>query len=165
MRRLRAVTQHQYLSNRHTDLDGTYCNVVSLMISTDLVNREVTGFNKARMYLHLTSLTDLNYRIDLPGPDIRNILRTHPVSEAASTLQKFDQVSTSGCNGSAHKLITSMQLNRSIRHNKAFDGFEEHSIEFLPCVLDRSPQIISLLIISAQNVSFQRGPRDGFPWI
>ncbi|VDB96528.1 unnamed protein product [Peniophora sp. CBMAI 1063] len=57
---------------------------------------------------------DLNYRIDLPSADIRTILRTHPVHEASTTLQKFDQ------------------LKCSIRDSKAFDGFEEHPISFLP---------------------------------
>lgn len=37
-------------------------------------------------------LVDLNYRIDLPGADIRAVLRTNPVDEASITLQKFDQV-------------------------------------------------------------------------
>ncbi|KZV67706.1 DNase I-like protein [Peniophora sp. CONT] len=59
-------------------------------------------------------MVNLNYRIDLPSPDIRTILRTHPVHEASATLQKFDQ------------------LRCSIRDNKAFDGFEEHPISFLP---------------------------------
>ncbi|THH21414.1 hypothetical protein EW146_g123 [Bondarzewia mesenterica] len=57
---------------------------------------------------------DLNYRINLPDDDLRTLLATGSAVDSDSVLLPFDQ------------------LTYSIRTRRAFDGFTEHPIRFLP---------------------------------
>ncbi|KAI0305104.1 Endonuclease/exonuclease/phosphatase [Multifurca ochricompacta] len=59
-------------------------------------------------------LVDLNYRLNLPDTDIRHLLCLDPVFQGIPTLLQFDQ------------------LKGFIHYSKAFSGFEEYPISFLP---------------------------------
>ncbi|EKM78327.1 hypothetical protein AGABI1DRAFT_101055 [Agaricus bisporus var. burnettii JB137-S8] len=57
---------------------------------------------------------DLNYRVDVPDPDFRDLLKDNEWGDRLQTLIRYDQ------------------LKKSIISKKAFECFREHSITFLP---------------------------------
>jgi len=59
-------------------------------------------------------MKDLNYRLNLPDSDVRHILTSVPTTQGISALLQYDE------------------LKSSIRHAKAFAGFDENPITFLP---------------------------------
>ncbi|KAF8491842.1 DNase I-like protein, partial [Russula emetica] len=59
-------------------------------------------------------LVNLNYRLNLPDEDVRHLLCSIPTTQGIHALLQFDE------------------LKSSIRGSKAFTGFDEHPISFLP---------------------------------
>jgi hypothetical protein len=81
----------------------------------------------------LTAFIDLNYRIDLPDDEIRSLLLNEPEHNENSTLLVYDQVQCFRSGRFRFRIAQIvLQLRTAIRHRRAFAGFTEHHIEFLP---------------------------------
>lgn len=98
--------------------------------------REVTAFGISPWSFCANELPvkDLNYRLNLPDEDVRHLLCSTPTSQEIHALLQFDEVRA--CSTIAmdvhFEVILLPQLKNSIRHSKAFRGFDEHPITFLP---------------------------------
>lgn len=107
-------------------------------------------------------LGDLNYRLKLPDADIRHMLSSIPTTQGIHDLLQFDE------------------LKSSIRRSKAFAGFDEHPITFLPTYrfaanvptdakgydIKRKPAWTDrVLHKSSPFVSVNQRSYDAHPWI
>lgn len=78
-------------------------------------------------------VVDLNYRVDISDPDLRNILGDKDWHDRLQTLIHYDQVSVLAIIPWNPLLrYPFLQLKKSIVSRKAFDGFLEHTITHLP---------------------------------
>ncbi|KAI0049485.1 DNase I-like protein [Auriscalpium vulgare] len=110
-RRLEFGPCAEYMWGESSDETGIAPPMATIYASDVLV--EVSGHMFVGLLIEAKD-ADLNYRVNLPDPDVRYFLSHNFAGHGVHTLLKFDQ------------------LKGSMRNAKAFVGFSEHPITHLP---------------------------------
>lgn len=99
-----------------------------------MTGRYVTvGMSPWSFCANVLPVKDLNYRLNLPDEDVRHLLSSNPTTQGIHALLQFDEVRLfDNCDRCPFQITFPLQLKSSIHRSKAFRGFDEHPISFLP---------------------------------